>query len=443
MKDKRNKLVSQLILFAMVISMILLPVKITPAATIKYEGEGTEASPYLIRTINQLRNICKHDYDAYYKLMNDIDLGDVPISGIITPGFMYGGVTLGFAGTFDGNGHKIKRMHVEGSGLFSSLEYYPTIKNLILEDPVVVSTGHNSDLTYGAGALAGTVNCSVTITNCSVINGNITGEDIVGGLIGYSHDQDIKISQCSFTGNVTSVKGIAGGLVGSFKNRTDIYKYENKLNIDQCYTVGNIKAANSAGGIIGKGDNGIKISNCYSVSNLQSAGEASGIGDKANIKNSYFAGTIESPSASGLNKTGFISNSYFNSSLSTVDSPYGLTTEQMYEKMYFSNWDFKNIWFMEEEQDYPRLRLQKAMGGFDNKSLEINMVIGQELKLSVNALNEAKSLVWTSSDPTVAAIDAKGVAKAIKNGTSVITAETADHSFTKKITITVQPGGQI
>ena len=98
------------------------------------QGEGTEANPYLVTTPEQLRLISEQP-TAYYKLANDIDLSQLNPKDTMYLGW----VSIdSFAGTLDGDGHKIKNLYsyTDNSsygGLFKNLTN-ATIKNIILEN---------------------------------------------------------------------------------------------------------------------------------------------------------------------------------------------------------------------------------------------------------------------------------------------------------------------
>lgn len=151
---------------------------------------GTEASPYVISTAEQLAGIAKIIKDAprsgakttfadkYFVLTNDIDLkGEewLPIGW-----FMSNASNNGFAGTFDGQGHSIvglkvtKISNASGSGfqtecpsLFGYLATKGTVKNLFVE-------GESSGNIAQGAAIAVTWNCG-TIFNVAA-SGDVVAE---------------------------------------------------------------------------------------------------------------------------------------------------------------------------------------------------------------------------------------------------------------------------
>lgn len=132
-----------------------------------------------------------------------------------------------YKGSFDGKGYVISNMvfddkgsiFYQNMGLFASLQYPGIIKNVILENVSLVSSGTNSssrDTPASVGSLVGWMR-SGFIENCYV-TGSITSsgkKNGVGGLVGYMDGGLIKdclssVSIHATGGDSTSVGGIAG-----------------------------------------------------------------------------------------------------------------------------------------------------------------------------------------------------------------------------------------
>ena len=112
----------------------------------------------------------------------------------------------------------------------------------------------NEAIVVGHNAVAGIVGqdkASYTISN-AVNTGNITGNDYVGGIIGYySNDNDMLLKNSNNSGNITG-SSMVGGIVGSGGGaviggggRIGCVTIENSENS------GDIKGSNSVGGIMG------------------------------------------------------------------------------------------------------------------------------------------------------------------------------------------------
>ena len=171
-----------------------------------------------------------------------------------------------YKGTFDGGGHTIKGLTVTTNdqfvGLFGSIGYAGTVKNVMMED-VQITSNRSSGF---AGGVAGY--SDGTIENCSV-SGSVSGTVYVGGVVGAQLEGSI--TGCSSS---TTVKGTVyvGGVAGQ-TNRS--------ATLTACYATGNviieIHPTNniSGGGLVGfNGGNGVWA--CYATGNVTSTGSSTG-----------------------------------------------------------------------------------------------------------------------------------------------------------------------
>ena len=161
------------------------------------EGEGTEAAPYLIKNLAELKyfrdsvNAGNNYAGKYVALAADIDLGNIewaPIGVYKDPSDPYtdninGADNRAFKGVFDGQGHAISNLKIDqpeekGVGLFA-LAIDATIKN------VTVSNVNIKAYTQAA-TIVGHVRTS-TISNCHVTGDINLMVDwaYVGGIAGY------------------------------------------------------------------------------------------------------------------------------------------------------------------------------------------------------------------------------------------------------------------
>lgn len=183
-----------------VLSLAIIALLVCTAAEAKYSGgAGEPNNPYQIADANDLLALGANtaDYDKFFILTADVNLaGQVFMKAIIG--------STAFAGTFDGNGHKIT--HFTNGGLFGV--NHGSIKNLGLENFTVSGSAF-------VGGLVGYNGYS--ISNC-YSTGAVSGTYDVGGLVGYN---DGSISDCCSTGMVTGTSNV-GGLVGYNYNSTGI-----------------------------------------------------------------------------------------------------------------------------------------------------------------------------------------------------------------------------
>ncbi|MFR8257345.1 MAG: S-layer homology domain-containing protein [Oscillospiraceae bacterium] len=198
---------------------------------------------------------------------------DIALTGTWTPvgnAALYPGDF--FAGTFDGCGHTISGLNVQGQGLFAAINQ-ATIRNLNVSGTV------SSTVNY-VGGIVGKVQAG-TIENCS-FSGSVSSSKskaYVGGIAGGLYSANVTISGCANTADVTG--GYAGGILGYWKNTAAIR---------DCYNTGSVTGSAKAGGIVGQLQKG-SIENCYSIGDI--GGKASQKGgifafSSATVKNCYY-----------------------------------------------------------------------------------------------------------------------------------------------------------
>ena len=225
---------------------------------IEDDGSYTVTSADGLMNIAELVNGGKTDINI--TLDKDIDLTGKEWTPIGT------GYSNKYTGTFDGGGHTIKGLTVTTNdqfvGLFGSIGYAGTVKNVMMED-VQITSNRSSGF---AGGVAGY--SDGTIENCSV-SGSVSGTVYVGGVVGAQLEGSI--TGCSSS---TTVKGTVyvGGVAGQ-TNRS--------ATLTACYATGNviieIHPTNniSGGGLVGfNGGNGVWA--CYATGNVTSTGSSTG-----------------------------------------------------------------------------------------------------------------------------------------------------------------------
>ena len=155
-----------------------------------FDGEGTEADPYLITNSADLYNmVALGGQGKYYKLTNDIYVNDVNAvnwkTATVNEGYTptqwfaselesgqgykgYLSTSMSFSGTIDGDGYAVHGIYYEFGNDFTTVAFIPyamkvTIKNLGIEDSFI-----------GGGRFTGGFvgytpkTASVTITNCYI-----------------------------------------------------------------------------------------------------------------------------------------------------------------------------------------------------------------------------------------------------------------------------------
>ncbi len=204
---------------------------IVPAQAQYSGGSGTADDPYQIATAADLIALGEtpDDYDKHFILTADIDLdpnlpgGKVFDRAVIAPVTVersgYSTTIEGepFVGVFDGDGHSILRLTIEGDGclgLFGRVTSGGDIRNLTVVNVDVLGFGSR------VGGLVGLCDGG-TVTHCCS-TGTVGGDHYVGGLVGNSgsvgnligsHKGGRITGSCS-SASVRGTGGYIGGLVG-------------------------------------------------------------------------------------------------------------------------------------------------------------------------------------------------------------------------------------
>jgi len=291
-------------------------------------GIGTEADPYLIANKADLLQLGSTtvDYDKHFKMTSDIDLSGTNFTSAII-----GEPYNPFAGTFDGDNHKIINLIVETPyynhtiGLFGYNE--GIIRNLLVEN-CKISGGKN------VGGLTG---YNGGIVENIAVAGQVSGSDSVGMLTGCNEGN---ISECSVDGLISDTYD-------------DINVYASGLS-------------SGVGGLVGL-DSG-NISNSYSTVNVYGRAQVGGlVGNKrwGNIISSYASGkVVGNENVGGLVGIGVesaaVTASFWDTETSGQSASAGgtgKTTAEMQTQSIFTinGWNFTDVWTM---SDSPKLQAQ-------------------------------------------------------------------------------------
>ena len=307
-------------------------------------GSGAQSDPYVVGSFAKLKQFLTDpavvgttpaDAGAYVVLQNNIDMTGNTWSGAAAYSSEF---------VFDGNGFALNGL-TTNSGLFSV--FCGTVKNLTFTNinitggtyagvvaatidgtnlanavtiyNVNVASGifnvpYNGSGPYEGGLVGRIINTgdaggySVNITN-SCVNVDIAGNS-VGGLVGYVNTGSctLNITDCYYSGNLTSTGGYMGGIMGAYSGRSGT-----TVNVANCYAMGVFNTTGIyCGGIVGYVSSilgsSLGINNCYVSAQLISAsvqgavlGGTSGTDAMAvSIDNCYFNKDIFSKNIAGL-----------------------------------------------------------------------------------------------------------------------------------------------
>ena len=226
--------------------------------TIESDGSYTVTSADGLMNVAELVNGGKTDINI--TLDKDIDLTGKEWTPIGT------GYSNKYTGTFDGGGHTIKGLTVTTNdqfvGLFGSIGYAGTVKNVMMED-VQITSNRSSGF---AGGVAGY--SDGTIENCSV-SGSVSGTVYVGGVVGVQIGGSI--TGCSSSATVKGTVDV-GGVAGQTNS---------SATLTACYATGNViiemapKKNIAGGGLVGM-NAGSSLLACYATGNVTSTGSSTG-----------------------------------------------------------------------------------------------------------------------------------------------------------------------
>ncbi len=200
-----------------------------------YDGDGSAATPYQIKTVEDLKTLAtevnegQNYANQFFKLTADLSLNNEEWISI-------GNDAKTFKGTFDGDGHTISDFKItqsstaadgtqHGRGLFGGLEG-GKIKNLGIANGQVTNKQQN------VAVLVGVIKGNGSMENCYVLNSSLEmdgGSGQFGLLIGRTFNATI--TNCFVANSTLSIKegilatkagimigGPAGGVATTFKN---------------------------------------------------------------------------------------------------------------------------------------------------------------------------------------------------------------------------------
>ena len=273
-------------------------------------GNGTTEDPYQIADWYNLDNV-RNYLSSHFIVINDLDSNSIGYTELASASAHEGkgwqpigtiAVNNTFVGSFDGQGYEICDLFIDRPdesevGLFGVVEELGVIENVGVVNGNV--SGNNSagglvgknegtvSNSYSTGNVTGNLNVgglvgynfNVGTVTDSYATGSVTGEDNVGGLVGWNRKT---MSNSYATGSVTGQNNV-GGLVG-----------KNSDTASNSYATGSVTGYDNVGGLVGKNDKTGTVSNSYSTGNVTGELHVGGlVGDNAKIvSNSYSTGYV-------------------------------------------------------------------------------------------------------------------------------------------------------
>lgn len=321
-------------------------------------GAGTQNSPYLISTAEQMNEIglSSGDWSRHFKLTADIDMNDLGDAAYN----IIGSATAGFSGIFDGNGHEISNLsltttHQLYTGLFGVVG--GEVRNLGLVKPTIVAQGSR------VGALMGRLDHG-NVVSCHARSASVSGNDDVGALVGLNAG---RIFSSYSTGNVSGNANV-GGLVGLLTDGS----------VNTSYSKAEVSGNRNVGGLVGKtGDETAAVRNCFATGSAVGdtyVGGLVGQIERGAAERCFSAGSVSGNQDVGgltgyIRVLGMVLHCFWDTEASgqpTSPGGTGKTTAEMKTiNTYFAvNWDFVQTWTICEGLNYPVLLQQIPVTDF-------------------------------------------------------------------------------
>ncbi len=240
------------------------------------------------------------------------------------------------------------------------------------------ASGSVSSAVGKAGGLIGSYSATEAVILSDIsASGDVKGITQVGGLVGEATGL-VSFTRCHASGKVepnkTTGSMTGGGLLGVFGGTL----------VEKCFATGNINPTGLSldsslagfGGLIGRMDSG-QILNSYALGTVKGvalggpAGALVGLMINGEINKCLSAGAISNSSHKGGVAGRFVAgtfvDTYWDSSTTGMANTYqgsggeaagtrAKTTSESQQQATYSNWDFVNVWQINEGAGYPTLR---------------------------------------------------------------------------------------
>lgn len=282
----------------------------------------------------------------------------------------------------------------------------------------------------GVSAVAGIAGFSWNIIEESINNASVTGTTNVSGITSVSQTNKNgninggNVSNCINNGDVTGDSYVAGILACKTS-----YAAWTASAIDNCYNRGNIVS---------------KDDNVDAIAKITGGSKYTG----TTVSNSYNLGNVNSASGNIIfNESNKYTNVYFKTDSSEIASPEGTIgqTEAQFkdrtvvDALNANDGVEETVWYQNTEN--PDLAFNMTVTSDITVPETLNVTLGKTMKLQASVTPEDatnKTLVYTSSDDTIASVKEDGTVSGLKLGTADITVKAMDTSKEKTVKVTVK-----
>lgn len=282
----------------------------------------------------------------------------------------------------------------------------------------------------GVSAVAGIAGFSWNIIEESINNASVTGTTNVSGITSVSQTNKNgninggNVSNCINNGDVTGDSYVAGILACKTS-----YVAWTASAIDNCYNRGNIVS---------------KDDNVDAIAKITGGSKYTG----TTVSNSYNLGNVNSASGNIIfNESNKYTNVYFKTDSSEIASPEGTIgqTEAQFkdrtvvDALNANDGVEETVWYQNTEN--PDLAFNMTVTSDITVPGTLNVTLGKTMKLQASVTPEDatnKTLVYTSSDDTIASVKEDGTVSGLKLGTADITVKAMDTGKEKTVKVTVK-----
>lgn len=331
------------------------------AAASSFEsGSGTEEDPYIIASGGQLAYLANlvNDGNSYYsscsyKLGCDIVLND-------SDSYQNRWTPIGkddngcFTGTFDGNGHSVSGMYINGEYTYSGL--FGHVKNGCIKNLTVKNSYINAQSNCGGivGCFNANVNLGANIENCSFSGKIVSSGENTGAIVGkIEADGDknfILISSCCASGVISGEGKNVGGIAGY------VYANSGDIKISDCFSSAEINSENeNCGGIAGcinvlSGD--CSVYTCYNSGDISSSNDETAGGITGTLMCESTDGVITIMYCTSLTSAAPTLTGMSVADNFVIKSIRNASGEEMRSSDAFEMFDFDTVWKFDEDSNY-------------------------------------------------------------------------------------------
>lgn len=357
---------------------------------------------------------------------------DTEVKGISNEGLLGGKISLGTTDSKDGVTSKNK------------------VTNIYVQGKVTGETGS----TYTGGLFGSDMSTAEATDSSNIVIGKdtvIKGDISTAGVVGKTWSG---LTNCVSYANVEGSGDFTNGIAQT-GGKSVFYS--------NCMNYGDVNGADYVAGITSTKSKPsrateIKVENCYNLGNISSTKETVNIGAISymteklfTVANSYNLGTVKDLSGdkAQFNANDTYTNVAYNSEngIAAAEGTTGITgytaaqfkDRTVVDALNANDGVEETVWYQNTEN--PDLAFNMTVTSDITVPETLNVTLGKTMKLQASITPEDatnKTLVYTSSDDTIASVKEDGTVSGLKLGTADITVKAMDTGKEKTVKVTVK-----